>query len=398
MPVGGLGLLRHGDGGPALIGRWRRTRPSRPSVPVVIAWTVLGVLVLLSALVFVASGLPSPALFGALLGAVVYAVGFTQRPMPGREAVWPTLAMPSWSSTVGQAIIGVSIGALVEPSTLQELTGDGGPILAAGVVTLALSIASGWALAHGAGLGQATGVFAMIAGGASGITAIARELGADDRVVSVVQYVRVLLILVGMPIVATLVFDPPSTGAVLEAAGSTGSGSAGVDAWWASLLYVAVCGVVGAQLGRWLHIPAGVLLGPLAIAMLIGVFVEPRLDIGFGVPTWLMTCAFVLVGAQVGIRFTPAAIRSIARLLPLALGLIVAVIALSAGTGVLLARWTGQSALDGYLATTPGGLYAVLAVAVDSGSDVTFVLTTQVIRLILMLAAAPILARVLRVR
>lgn len=111
-----------------------------------------------------------------------------------------------------------------------------------------------------------------------------------------------------------------------------------------------------------------------------------------------MTCAFVLVGAQVGIRFTPAAIRSIARLLPLALGLIVAVIALSAGTGVLLARWTGQSALDGYLATTPGGLYAVLAVAVDSGSDVTFVLTTQVIRLILMLAAAPILARVLRVR
>ena len=156
--------------------------------------------------------------------------------------------------------------------------------------------------------------------------------------------------------------------------------------------------MVGAQLGRWLHIPAGVLLGPLAIAMLIGVFVEPRLDIGFGVPTWLMTCAFVLVGAQVGIRFTPAAIRSIARLLPLALGLIVAVIALSAGTGVLLARWTGQSALDGYLATTPGGLYAVLAVAVDSGSDVTFVLTTQVIRLILMLAAAPILARVLRVR
>ena len=396
MPVGGSGWARHDAGGPALIGRWRRPRPSRPSAPVVIAWTVLGVLVLLSALMFVGTGLPSPALFGALLGAVVYAVGFTQRSMPGREAVWPALAMPSWSSTVGQAIIGVSIGALVEPSTLQELTGDGVPILAAGVVTLALSIASGWALARGARLSQATGVFAMIAGGASGITAIARELGADDRVVSVVQYVRVLLILVGMPIVATLVFHPPSTGAVL--AGSSGSGSVGVEPWWTSLLYVAVCGAVGAQLGRWLHIPAGVLLGPLAVAMLIGVFVEPRLDVGFGVPAWLMTCAFVLVGAQVGIRFTPAAIRSIARLLPLALGLIVAVIALSAGTGVLLARWTGQSALDGYLATTPGGLYAVLAVAVDSGSDVTFVLTTQVIRLILMLAAAPILARMLRVR
>lgn len=53
----------------------------------------------------------------------------------------------------------------------------------------------------------------------------------------------------------------------------------------------------------------------------------------------------------------------------------------------------GVSTLTAYLATTPGGLYAVLAVAVGSGADTTFVLAVQVLRLFVMLLAAPVLAR-----
>jgi uncharacterized membrane protein AbrB (regulator of aidB expression) len=45
--------------------------------------------------------------------------------------------------------------------------------------------------------------------------------------------------------------------------------------------------------------------------------------------------------------------------------------------------------LQGYLATTPGGLSAVLAVASASDSDVTFVAASQAIRLVLMLLSAP---------
>ncbi len=54
------------------------------------------------------------------------------------------------------------------------------------------------------------------------------------------------------------------------------------------------------------------------------------------------------------------------------------------------------SALDAYLATTPGGLYAVLATAQDGGADATFVLAVQVLRLFVMLLSAPLLARWLR--
>jgi len=52
--------------------------------------------------------------------------------------------------------------------------------------------------------------------------------------------------------------------------------------------------------------------------------------------------------------------------------------------------------LTAYLATTPGGLFAVLATAADSGSDVTYVLAVQVVRVVVMLLMAPLLGRVLR--
>jgi uncharacterized membrane protein AbrB (regulator of aidB expression) len=51
------------------------------------------------------------------------------------------------------------------------------------------------------------------------------------------------------------------------------------------------------------------------------------------------------------------------------------------------------SLLDGYLATTPGGLYAVLPIAYGSGADATFVLAVQGLRLFAMILAAPLVVR-----
>ena len=68
-------------------------------------------------------------------------------------------------------------------------------------------------------------------------------------------------------------------------------------------------------------------------------------------------------------------------------------IAACAGLGLALSALTGTTPLEGYLATTPGGVYAVLATAISSGVDVTFVVAVQVLRVIVMLLVAPVLAR-----
>ncbi len=56
---------------------------------------------------------------------------------------------------------------------------------------------------------------------------------------------------------------------------------------------------------------------------------------------------------------------------------------------------TGESISDSYLATTPGGLPAVLAVVLASGRHSAFVLAVQILRLVTMLFVARPIVRVL---
>ena len=342
-----------------------------PSPATVRAWLAVILLTLLASRVFDFFALPSPQLFGALLAGIVWAIS-------GRS---PGIQLPRWGSIAGQALIGVSMGVLLNLATLRELGVNAGPIALVTVATLLLSLLSGQLFAWLGHVGAATGTFSMIAGGASGITAIARELGADDRVTSVVQYLRVVMILVGMPLVTAAVFQPQ---AAATPVGGVARTSLPVD-----LAYTVVSGAVGVVLARLVPFPSGSLLGPLFVAAtvsLTGVVGHP------GVPATLLAVGYALVGLQVGLRFTRASLRQVGRLLPLAVVLILAVVAGCAGLGMVLARMTGMPQLDAYLATTPGGLYAVLATAAESGADVTFVLAVQVIRLILVLACAPLIA------
>jgi hypothetical protein len=190
-----------------------------------------------------------------------------------------------------------------------------------------------------------------------------------------------------MPVVATTVYGAtagPGSGVVDEPGG---------PGWPAGLAFTVVCSVVGLAGGRLVRLPVAALLGPLtaaAVADLTG------LSRGAEVPGLVESAAFLVIGLQVGVSFTRDNLRVIGRALPLALAIMGALVVACAGLGGLLSAATGASALDGYLATTPGGLYAVLATARDAGADATFVLAVQVLRLFVMLFSAPLVARWLR--
>ncbi|SOE00640.1 AbrB family transcriptional regulator [Blastococcus haudaquaticus] len=324
-----------------------------------------------------ATGVPSPALFGGLLAGLVRALA-----VPGAVVV------PGAVAAGGQAVIGVAMGALVDVETLRAVAENWLPVLGVTVGTLLLSLGAGSLLRLNGGISPVTGAFSMIAGGASGIIAMARDLGADDRMVAVLQYLRVLVIVLLMPAVAVAAYGSSS--------GSVGPSPATDAAGWpAGLLFTAGCAVGGLLVGRLLRLPVAALLAPMiaaAVVDLTGVAGD------LAVPDLAQSAAFLVIGLQVGVSFTRDSVRTIGRALPLALVLILALIVTSAGLGAVLSAATGASLLDGYLATTPGGLYAVLATATDLGADVTFVLAVQVLRLFAVLLSAPLVARWLRRR
>lgn len=180
------------------------------------------------------------------------------------------------------------------------------------------------------------------------------------------QYLRVGLITAAMPLVAAALYGAVA-GDVAPAAGQP---------WYVGLGVTVVSAALGVPLGRLTRVPAGALLGPMAVALVLGL---AGTTTGALPPTLLIELAYAVIGWNAGIRFTRDSLSAVLRLLPSATALIGLVVALCAGLGAVLAALTGASALDGYLATTPGGVFAVLATAISSGADATFVVAVQLL-------------------
>jgi uncharacterized protein len=318
-------------------------------------------------------GVPSAALFAALTVGIALAL----------LALAPT-RVPRPAGIAAQGVLGVYIGTMVREDAVGALGSDWPIVVALAVATLVLSIGAGALLGLDRDVSPLTGSLALIAGGASGIVAIARELGGDDRVVSVVQYLRVALITATMPVVVTLVYHADKSH---DAALATETDTA---PWYLSVGMLVAIVLVGATVGRFIRLPGAGLLGPLALTVVLEL---TGLSFGLTVPVALVQIGYALIGWQAGLAFTRESMRAVARMLPAAIGLIVVLSVATAGLGMVLAHFTRLTPLEGYLATSPGGVYAILASAVETGANVTFIIAAQVLRVLLMLFAAPLLAR-----
>jgi len=318
-------------------------------------------------------GVPSAALFAALVVGVVLALTSLA---PSR--------IPRKAGVAAQGVLGVYIGTMVHQDAVGALGSDWPIVIAIAVATLLLSVVAGALLGLHRDLTPLTGSLALVAGGASGLVAIARELGGDDRVVSVVQYLRVALVTASMPLVVTLVYHADKSHGVATVAETDSA------PWYLSVGMLIALVLVGATVGKWIRLPGAGLLGPMALTVVLQL---TGLSFGLAVPMVLVQVGYMVIGWQAGLAFTSDSLRAIGRMLPAAIGLIVALGVATGGLGALLARFTGLTPLEGYLATSPGGVYAVLATAVETGSNVTFIIAAQVVRILLMLFAAPLMAR-----
>ena len=150
--------------------------------------------------------------------------------------------------------------------------------------------------------------------------------------------------------------------------------------------------VAGVALGRAARLPAPTLMGPLLLASLLVLTLPGE---ALAVPPALRETAFALIGLQVGLRFTSGTVRHARRLLRPLLVIVMTMLAASFGLAVLLDEASSISLLDAYLATTPGGVYAVVAASVSTGADTTFVTAAQSLRLLVMVLLAPLAIRLM---
>jgi uncharacterized protein len=313
-----------------------------------------------------AVGVPSPYLFAALL------VGLTRA-----LAIREQLTLPRPAFVAAQAVTGVTLGTYLQRSSLHILADDWLAVALVSLATLGLSLLAGAVLAKLTILDRPTAALGMIAGGASGIVGISDDLGGDDRLVAFMQYLRVLVVVLVTPALVGVIFPgahagaAPSTGPILGTAG----------AW---LLTAAI-----AIAGQAIRLPARALMGPMLIAGTLTL--TGATD--FAVPVLARETAFAVIGLYIGLRFTAETLRAVGRLLvPVALSIVALLVACFA-LAIVLDATTSVSLEDAYLATTPGGLYAVLAVAFGAGANTTFIVAVQSLRVLVMVVLAPLAVR-----
>jgi membrane AbrB-like protein len=333
-------------------------------------WIALGAATAAAAFALSAVGFPSPTLFSALIVGLAVAL---MRPQAAPH-------LPRGAFVAAQAVCGVTLGAYLQSDALNALGDSWLPVTLVSAATLGLSMGAGRLLARLTPLDVPTGTLGMIAGGASGIVTMADDLGGDDRLVAFMQYLRVLVVVLLTPLLIA-VFGGGDGGTVV---GSTPSAFGDAQDW----LLTAVIAPAAALLARRTHVPAGALLGPMIVA---GAVTLSGTD--FTVPPVARELAFALIGLQVGLRFTLSTVRLLGRLFVPVLIALAGLLVGCAGLAVLLHLTTDVTFEDAYLATTPGGLYAVLAVAFGAGANTTFILAVQALRLLVAVLLAPLAVR-----
>ncbi|MFF4528600.1 AbrB family transcriptional regulator [Streptomyces sp. NPDC001407] len=323
--------------------------------------------------------LPAPHLLAPILAGLALALaGFTAGKLPVRV------------NRLSQALLGVLMGSYLDPRTLDQASAAVLPLTAVTAATAVLSLAAAAVLARVGRVDRATATLGMVAGGSAAVVSCAEELDADPRLVAFMQYLRVALVAATAPVLVQ----------ALPASGPTAPGRAVlrpaarylVDGphQGTGLLMLAVVALAGAAAGCRVRLPSPALLGPMLLAAAV---TSTGTATGFAPAGLLRTALFTAIGLDIGLRFTRPAVARVRHLLPITLACTLTVSAACAALAWLLSATAHIPLADAYLATTPGGINAVLATAVATHANVPLISSVQSLRLFAMVLLTPLLVR-----
>src|SRR5215210_986055 len=342
-------------------------------------WVVLGVVAALAGLFAQGVGLPAGWLVGPMLVALAFALAWKEHP-----------TVPRWGRIASLAVVGGMLAATFRPSVLPLLARHWLPVGLVICGTLFLSLGAGLLLSGLANLDRKTTALGTLPGAASGMLAMSGPLGADVRLVALMQYTRVVVVVVTATLVGRFV-----PGAAPQPASGQGFQTAShsvdllvqgrVPTYAVTVMIVAL----GAWVGTRLRLPAGALLGSL----IFGVALEKFGVVHLAWPTGVPQAAYLVLGLWVGLLFDGASVKRAGRLFPFVLASTMGLVLACSALGWALAALTGIDGMTAYLATTPGGIESVAIVALGTGADAPLVLAVQMLRLLAVVFTGSLLGK-----
>jgi len=315
-----------------------------------------------------ALGAPLPYMLGSLL-ATALLVSFGQRQLPAGYVFPQRLRM------LFVGVIGTMIGAQLTPEVAALLPSLGISLPAVALFVLGAHALNFAILHRVGGFDRSTAYYAGAPGGLMEAITFGEEAGADIRLLTLMQFLRIIVVVTLVPIGISLWEGAPVGSAAGLSFEAGGSGLADVP-------LVIGLALAGVWLGLRLKLPAGQLMGPLVLAgalSLTGV-------VPVAAPGWLAASAQVVLGAGLGMRFIGMTGRLFVRGMGLSLLSVAAMMALGLGLA-LPVHALGGLPLDMLVVSfAPGGVVEMGLIALSLAANPAIVTLHHLVRILLTVA------------
>lgn len=334
--------------------------------------TVALVLGLAGGLAAGVAGLPVPLLLGSITVTAVVA-------LTGWRPLRRTPKVPRPVRALAMSVIGASIGGTVSPQILAQVDDWAVPILTL-FVFLPVTHAAGYILFSRGGIPRAEAWFGSIPGGLIESVQMAEDAGVETRTITVLQFLRLILTVMAVPVIFTLVTGHAvGSAAGMELPGAAGAGLSGA-------VGIVCLGALGAWAAARLRLPAAPMLGPLLLSAFSHAAGMPMPH----PPGWLFGLTQVVIGCSLGAQFAGIPRLAMVRAAGLAASNTVLSLTIALLFALALHAATGQALSAVFLAYAPGGLAEMSLVAMSLHIDLLFIAAHHLIRIILAATTARI--------
>lgn len=319
---------------------------------------------------FLALHLPLALLLGPMLACLL--ASFARAPLAG----------PGVLGTFMRCFLGVAVGASITPSALAELPEIATSLIFVPLFILVIAMVGYPLFRRLYGFDHPTAWYAAMPGGLQDMLVFGEEAGGDVRALSLIHATRVLVIVTVAPLIMSIYWDidlsqPP--GAPLSATS------------WTELGLMVMAALFGWKIAERLGLFGASILGPMILTAILSLtgLIEHR------PPALVIQAAQFFIGISVGVKYSGITLRELR--IDVGAGLVYSLVlaAISLMFIEAIIQLGLAPALDALLAFLPGGQAEMVVVAIIAGADLAYVVSHHILRIVIVIMLAPIVARFL---
>lgn len=320
---------------------------------------------------FLIARLPLPFLFGPMAACLVMAL--LGAPLRGLGQL----------GAGARTILGVAVGASLTPAILGQLPSMAVSLSLVPIYILVIGLVGVPYFRRLCGYDPPTAWYASMPGGLQDMVLFGQEAGGNPRALSLIHATRVLIIVTIAPMILVWGFGATLDRPIGEPASSVPIHELGL---------MVLASLIGWKGGERISLFGATILGPLIVA---GVFSLTGL-IHHRPPAEAILVAQFCIGIGIGAGYTGVTLKELRKDVLAGVGFVI-VLALLATIVTELVVMTGLAGpVESFLAFAPGGQAEMAVLAIIVSADLGFVVVHHLLRVFVVIAGAPLAARLVR--